>query len=548
MGIFDGIRRTAALAEVGYESAEDRVEIAETLLRQEQETNLLLQESIAELELAMEDAGWRRLAAEGQVEFSHDGLRRIAALCQLMAIKNSLIKRGLSLRFVYTWGQGVSVAARATGKDGGQDVNAVVQGFLDDKSNRRSFTGQQARQALDKALGTDGNLFLALFTAPRSGRVQVRSIPFVEIADAICNPEDKADPWYYKRVHTVTAVDEASGRVRQEPRTVYYPALGYAPRVRLPRIDGHRVQWDAPVLHVVEDRPDGWKFGVPTAYAAIDWARAYKELLEDWARLVKALSRFAWRTTAKGSKQAAVKKTIATAPGTDATGQPLHAGATAVMGPDQSLEAIPKTGATIDVEAGRPLAMMVASALDVPITMLLEDPGQTGARAVATTLDRPTELAMQLRRGLYREVHGDVLDYVIDQAVKAPAGPLQGTVTRDEDGREVVTLQDEGDRTIDISFPELDEIELEKQVKAIAEADATGKVPALVIARLLLQILGVGDADEWLEKMTDENGEFVSPDASAGQAAVDAFRRGEDPAKLISGEDEEEREPEEEPA
>jgi hypothetical protein len=540
---------STALAESAAVLGHEIAHLSEAL-GQERETNVLLLETITELELSLEDAGWRRLAAEGQVEFSHDGLRRIAALCQLMALKNPLIKRGLNLRFIYTWGQGVAVAARATGKDGGQDVNAIVQRFLDDKSNRRSFTGQQARLALDKALGTDGNLFLALFTAPRTGRVQVRSIPFVEISDVISNPEDRADPWFYKRVWTVTTVDPGTARMRQEPRTVFYPALGYTPRgARLPRIDGYPVQWDAPVLHVVEDRPDGWKFGVPTAYAAIDWARAYKELLEDWARLVKALSRFAWRTTAKGSKQAAVKKTIATAPGTDATGAPLHAGATAIMGPDQSLEAIPKTGATIDVEAGRPLAMMVASALDVPITMLLEDPGQTGARAVATTLDRPTELTMAARRGLYGEVLGDVFDYVIDQAVKAPAGPLQGTVTRDEDGREVVELADEEDRTIDVDWPALDDIETEKLVKAITEADATGKVPPLVTARLLLQVLGVTDVDALIEEMMDEDGNFIDPNASAGQAAVDAFRRGEDPARLVSGGDEDEdREPEDETA
>ena len=32
-------------------------------------------------------------------------------------------------------------------------------------------------------------------------------------------------------------------------------------------------------------------------YAAMPWARAYKGFLTDWARLVKALSKFAWRLT-----------------------------------------------------------------------------------------------------------------------------------------------------------------------------------------------------------------------------------------------------------
>jgi hypothetical protein len=48
-----------------------------------------------------------------------------------------------------------------------------------------------------------------------------------------------------------------------------------------------------------------------------------------------------------------------------------------------------------------------------------------------------------------------------------------------------------------------------------------------------MQALGVDDVDEWLAELTDENGEFVSPDAGAGQVAVDAFRRGQDPASVV---------------
>jgi hypothetical protein len=65
---------------------------------------------------------------------------------------------------------------------------------------------------------------------------------------------------------------------------------------------------------------------------------------------------------------------------------------------------------------------MVASALEVPVTMLLGDPGVTGARATAATLDQPTELAMNLRRALWSEFMTDVLNHVIDWAIRAPKG------------------------------------------------------------------------------------------------------------------------------
>ena len=90
------------------------------------------------------------------------------------------------------------------------------------------------------------------------------------------------------------------------------------------------------------------------------------------------------------------------------------------MGPGMSLEAIPKTGATIDSGSGKPLAAMVGGGAGVPVTMLLADPGVTGARATAETLDKPTILEMGMRRAAVGQRLKRILSYVIDQAVKAP--------------------------------------------------------------------------------------------------------------------------------
>jgi len=516
----------------------ERVDELSEALRGEQETSLLLEESLADLELSLEDASWRRLTADGTMEFSRHGLKQISALCRLMAVKNPLIKRGLNLRVVYVWGLGVQVAARATGGDDGtQDVNTVVQAFLDDPGNKAVLCSDQAHEEKERALGTDGNVFLACFTTP-AGRVRVRTILFEEVEDVIADPQDRATPWFYKRQWQQTTTDLATGTPVTEARVDYYPALGYQPKLGLRRtmIGGHPVHWDSPVLHVKVNTPwDGAKFGVPDAYAAIDWARAYKDFLEDWARLVKALSRFAWRATAPGSKTAKTAARIAAAPGADSlTSRPLNAGATAVMGPGQTLEAIPKTGATIDSGSGRPLAMMVAAALDVPVTMLLSDPGQTGARATAETLDRPTALMAGMRRRVWAAAFTELLGYVVDQAVIGKK--LKGSVSWDEDGQRVVELAGDTERTIEVTFPNLDELDIDKQMKAIAAADATGKMPPLVTLRLMLDSLGVQDADEIIADATDENGDFISPETTAGDVAVRAFRQGLDPVAAVTGE------------
>jgi ribosomal protein L12E/L44/L45/RPP1/RPP2 len=509
-------------------------------LRQEQESNLLLQESLADLELSLEDRSWIRFEAWGAQEFSREGLRQAAAICRLMALANPLIRRGLSLRTAYVWGQGVSITARATGdNEGEQDVNTIVQGFLDDESNRTALTSGQARERHERSVGTDGNVFLACFTSPVTGRVQTRTVPFDEITEIICNPDDKSEHWFYLRRWTSTRIDPYTGGRSQVGSEVFYPALGYRPRVRPKMVDDVEVWWDAPVLHISVNGLEGWQYGIGDAYSAVAWGRMYQEFLTDWAKLVKALSRFAWRLTGdKSSKtRTAAAKIRATQPAT-VSDPDAPTGALAAYGPGVNLEAIPKSGATIDSESGRPLAAMVAAALGVPVTMLLTDPGVTGARATAQTLDLPTELEMGLRRTLWGDVYRRLLSYVVDQAVKAPRGPLQGTVVWDRDsGREVITLAGDTDRTVEVTWPDLSDTPVETLVKAITEADSTGRMPPRETMRLLLQALGVKDVDELLDEFTDENGEFIDPAsaaaASAGDAAVQAFRRGENPVEAL---------------
>lgn len=476
----------------------------------------LAQESIAELELSMEDIGWQRMIAIGEREFTRDGLRAISAACQLYALKNPLIRRGLILRQAYVWGQGVEITARANGKrgDGEQDVNAVVQAFLDDAGNRRALFGAEAHQRIERALGTDGNLFVSLWTRPATGKVQARLLPWEEITDVISNPEDASEPWFYRRTWNKQDVDPATGVTTSTPQVTLYPAISYRPKDRPSKVRNVEVRWDAPVRHIKVNDLQGWRFGVPDAYAAMDWARAYKEFLEDWARLVKSLSRYAWRTTAKGAAQAAAirARTAAAPPRNPATGEPLAAGATVVTAPDTTLEAIPKTGATIDSESGKPIAAMVAAALGIPVTMLLADPGQTGARATAETLDQPTQLEMGGRRGLWTDVLRDLCEYVIRESVRASKGALKGKIVVVDDV-EVVTLDGDTETTIDIDWPGFDNVDMAGVITAVAQAQSTGTVRPEIVLRLLLTALGVKHVDEIVDEMTDEEGNFLWPEA-----------------------------------
>lgn len=515
----------------------------------------IIQEALVDLELAMDDRGWVDLVNEGEKDFTRDGLRRICRTSRVMAIASPLLKRGLNIRQAYIWGGGVEISARANEENEGQDVNAVVQAYLDDPLNRQAWCGPEAQEQLERALGTDGNVFLAQFTLPRSGRVQTRVLPFDQIQEIYFNPDDASEPWYYLRVYEVTTINTLGAFV-QEQRRELYPALRYRPATR-PRqlmVEGYGltvVKWDAPVRHVKVNGLQGQKWGIGDLYPALPWTRLHKDFLTDWALLTKSLSQFAWRATSKGSnkdKADALRRGLQRAATPAVPGNRGSVGGVAVLDDNSSLEAMPKTGATIDSESGKPLAAMVASALGVPVTMLLADPGTTGARAVAETLDTPTINEMNQRRTVWAEVRKDILEYVVLQAVKAPEGELHARIVRDDYGYEQVEWPDETDATIDVVFPDLDETDPEVLIKSLVLADGTGKVPPLVMVRLLLQALGVEDVDEIVESVTGPDGEWEDPvgaaAAAAGQAAVDAFRRGEDPALASGGDPDEEDVPE----
>ncbi|UXN31002.1 hypothetical protein [Glutamicibacter sp. M10] len=481
-----------------------------------------LTESMAQLSLAREDAGWERIMQDGQRELTSEARRRNAELCRIFAIANPLIKRGLELRAAYVFGQGVGTTAT------GDQVNDIVQTWLDDAEVREVFAGPQAQARNELALGTDGNVFFALFTNPLTGRVKPRVIQFEEIQEQVTDPEDSLTVRYYKRVYNrrTTTGDE------QEIVT-YHPRYDYRPQIRqrfyrpAGSNEQHEIVWDAPIYHVKVNALTGWQYGIGDAYAAIPWARGYKEFLESWAVMMNALSKIVWQRVGKSGKRTAAnaRRELEKIPG-------MTAGGSVNATDDTKLEAIPKTGATIDSESAKPLAAMVATALGIPVTMLLADPGQTGARAVAETLDKPTELTMQGRQDVWREARRQILGYVIDQAVIAPRGLLrgQGKTVRDGDRLETI-LNNEEDRTLTITFPDISKIDAKTMMEALDKAD--GHIPPLLLAELVMRALNVRDVDEWLAELQDEDGNFIDPIGAAGQAAVDAFRRGEDPAEEV---------------
>lgn len=451
---------------------------------------------IMQLEQALLEPGWLRMAATAELEFTREGLGNIARLCRLMAIKNPLLRRASALKTYYVFGQGVEISAEDP------DVAEVVTEFVDDPKNQQVLFGHDARGTKEKALHTDANVFVACFTHPRTGRVQLRSIPFDQVHDIIYDPQDAEQVWFYERHWTQTVRDPVSGAVSSQLRKALYPDIDHRPppRERQGMWGGMPVRWDSPVLHVHSNRPEGWRFGVPELYPALDWARAHAEYLDDFRRLVKVLAKLAWKLQGvKGSQLDRAKAKMAQATAEDA---PVGQAFVADVGGGQ-LEPAIRTGGGMKVEPGdaRQFALMVSAATDIPETMLLGDPS-TGNLATATTLDRPTELAFEDRRKMWVGVYTRLCQYVMDASVKAPAGKLRGVIERDEWSREVVTLRGDASRSINVDWAPIVERSMGDVIKALVGsangANAIEGMPWQVILRTALVALDVDDPDEMI--------------------------------------------------
>lgn len=261
---------------------------------------------------------------------------------------------------------------------------------------------------------------------------------------------------------------------------------------------------------------------MPDAYAALPWAQGYRDVLSDLAKYIRAVARLAFTMTTKSARTAtAARERFGVGPDGSPTAPGSGAGQTAIMPDGTKLAALGPSSIRLDADSGKPLAGMVAAALGLPVTALLADPGVTGARAVAETLDEPQRLEMGMRQDLHADLIRRILDHVIDQAIRV--GRLQGGARIDPiTGHLSYALAGDQDRGIDIDFPDLSTTPLKELIEAIVAADGTELLPPRAIAyALLLALPGIEDVDAVMDELTDDEGAFLWP-RERQSAAYDA--------------------------
>ena len=461
--------------------------------------------------------GWGavQIAVEGGEDFSREALRGMHRLALVMYLKNPLIKRGIKIQSQYVFGQGVSVHIE------GDDVAAQVwRDFWDHEDNQRELTSRTRLAQVERKLQIKGNLFFAFYIDRVFGHCQLREIDVDEFEDVLPAPDDASKPAFYKRVYTARILDVRTGKFTDEQRTEYYPDIAYNPADKPQNIGGDPVKWDCPVLHVARERVTKIGLAPSEVFAQIDWAKAYTKFLENRATVAAALSRIVLKfSSATKSGVQKSKERLMTSFGKPKTPDEDGAGGAAHLKDGSNVEAVGVKGATIHPDEGRRFLLMNCAGFGFAETFFGDV--SVGTLATATSLDRPTELAMMECQQGWKETLETIATFVLRVAVAAPANPLSRRAgLRDSNGRMFVATK-EGEVKVNVDFPPLLHHEVEKQVAAIVSASAHIPLKKLV-ARHLLTALGEDDLDDALAMLPDDEvmTEWPAPPAPVLPAPV----------------------------
>ena len=505
---------------------------------------------MAELEIAIEDRGWKRLIAQSQYEFSRFGIQSIMLICRLYYIKNPLARRGVDVSALNVFGRGMDISSPDS------DAHDELMSFFNDPRNASQFS-HSAFVKKEKQTYTDGNVFWAFFADPQDGRLECRGIDPLEVSEIITDPDDADTPWFYRRDWTEDRIDPVTGvRNRGIQQTKWYVAMGWEEMpnfpVNLRTIEGFPVALDQhggpiPVLHLKDGELPGWKFGCSRMYSVVDWLRAYKQGLEDLCTTWRAHARFAWNVETKGGAPAiaAFKQTLATTLANDLTqietNPPPVTGSAFISGPTNKMTPMQTGGnTTMNPDNLRRVLLMICAGFGHAESTFGD--ASIGSLATAEALERQAELMALERQEVWREVIQRIGHHTLTRSLRAPKGKLREAIAKRrgihpseldpstvliegpprkkksigmlKEAKAPDTAQDSAQKiAIDVRFPDIMTHDIDKRIGGIVQAlTLNGKQPIGIDTRvgigLLLSELGIEDVDGVLEAMYPEE-EYV---------------------------------------
>lgn len=419
--------------------------------------------------MAFDDKGWDMPnGVDGSNGFRLDEIRGASERIREMTEANPLLKRGSAMRTSYIFGRGVSFG----------DLAPRYRKIIDNPQNQDVLFSPEAQSINERSHFTDGQFFLLADVVTK----EFTRIPFDQISGVVTDPDDSEKIRYIRRTWTRLEQDLNTGNSKNKEMNVWYPTDTYNPAGRyVAAIQRQTVDVTKRVFVSRVNRRAGRVWGVPDALPAIPWAHAYNEYLKDGTRILKSLAMFAWQLRSKTKAGgAAAAAAIAT---------PATAGSTAVMGDGMEMASMPRSN-SVDLGTGRPLASMVASALEVSIVALLSDPGSSGSYGTAQTLDIPTMKSMESRQAVWTSFYRRILTFI-------------------------------GAQDADVNWPKIEVEATQRMMQALALAKETNAIWDDEYRAAVIEVLDIPKMHNSVPEVVDPNADnSVSSVPSQGNSGV----------------------------
>lgn len=368
-----------------------------------------LREQLSRVEqmFQLEDRQWKEIWG-GLDDENVEGLtlkqvKDVSNKIREMIVGSPIIDRGTALRASYIWSKGLSIPG-AEDVPGKRGRKTAVSAFYKKSKSQRYLFGADAHDEMERSAATDGTYMLLGDNTSKD----IHPVPIREIHGIYVNPDYAGDVWAYKRVWSTI---DTTGKVVERQQWYYVDTFeGKKEKYIGPKEDRVAVDDTKTLIPQNFNTQTGWPLGVPDALAAIVWAKIYSELLNHGKVMTEALAKFALKVTTptqNGANKVGVKMA-----GSAPSGQ------TAALGVGQDLVPLSSAGKAYDFNGIRPVAAMVATALEVSIVHLLSDPGAAGSSyGSASNLDLPTKRAMVARQNTWSAYISRVIKWATGEAV-----------------------------------------------------------------------------------------------------------------------------------
>lgn len=467
-------------------SAVQELRDTQAVLGATQDNNRLLQESVRELSLWLEDQNW--VPIEGYKEgkgFDLDTIKAQADKARALLAVNPIIKKASDARIGYIWGKGVA-------------FEGAPKRVFNDPYNQAEIFSDSAYEELERLLQTDGNIFAL---RSKQGK-DIVLVPMDQIAGWSLNEKDPSRVEYWLRRYTIEVEDYRTGVMTPKLYQAWIPAEGQGGSVS--KIQDIPVDRSSEMVHKAVNRQKGWILGLPDIIVVMFWAKAHKELFEAGTTFVKAQGKFASKVVAKtsaGAQRSAAA--VAEAPRRDErTGEVLDIGGTAVMSAGLDMQLMGKMSGGVDFKVFQPVLALVAAGFNVPVSVLAAE-----ADAEESSLEVSVVDAARSRQKLWTDFFAGIF------------------------GRP---------NSLKVAWPRIKVESTYRQIQAIEIANKTNALHQEELRQLSLEAFGiVGDPSD-LPKIEDNPAYAVAAALAELQAkiAADAAEKAAEDAKALAAEQE----------